>query len=99
MTERRKVAVLMGGTSAEREVSLSTGKQILNALDRDKYIVYALDTASGQKFLPADVTPSLGHLHTADGMTEITALPQLPLAAVDTRPDVVLIALHGKGGA
>ena len=98
MTERRKVAVLMGGTSAERDVSLSTGKQILSALDRDKYIVYALDTASGQKLLPADVTPSLGHLQGADGTTEITALPQLPLVSGDARPDVVLIALHGKGG-
>ena len=53
---RIKVAVLMGGTSAERDVSLSTGRQILNALDPDKYTVYALDTASGQKFLPAGIT-------------------------------------------
>ena len=51
-----KVAVLMGGTSAEREVSLSTGRQILNALDPDKYTVYALDTASAG-VLPPGVTP------------------------------------------
>jgi D-alanine-D-alanine ligase len=95
---RIKVAVLMGGTSAEREVSLSTGRQILNALDPEKYTVYALDTASGQKFLPAGVTQSLAQLHAADGTTEITALPQLPLAAASEKPDVVFIALHGKGG-
>ena len=52
MTGKLKVAVLMGGTSAERAVSLSTGRQILNALDPAKYVVYALDTASGQKFCP-----------------------------------------------
>ncbi len=93
-----KVAVLMGGTSAEREVSLSTGRQILNALDPEKYTVYALDTASGQKFLPAGVTQPLGLLHAADGTTEITSLPQLPLASASEKPDVVFIALHGRGG-
>ncbi len=90
-----KVAVLMGGTSAEREVSLSTGRQILNALDPDKYTVYALDTASGQKFLPSGVMQPLALLQ-AEGGAEITALPQLPLAL--EKPDVVFIALHGRGG-
>ncbi len=93
---RLKIAVLMGGTSAERDVSLSTGRQILNALDPEKYTVYALDTASGQKFLPSGVTQPLGFLHASDGTTEITSLPQLPLAS--EKPDVVFIALHGKGG-
>ena len=32
--ENCAVAVLMGGTSSERPVSLSTGKMILGALDR-----------------------------------------------------------------
>ena len=95
---RLKVAVLMGGTSAERDVSLSTGRQILNALDPEKYTVYALDTASGQKFLPPGVTQPLGLLRAPDGTTEITSLPQLPLASPSEKPDVVFIALHGKGG-
>ncbi len=98
MTQKRKVAVLMGGTSAEREVSLSTGRQILNALDSEKYSVYALDTASGRKFLPAGVTQPVVLLHASDGETEITALPQLPQASLEDQPDVVFIALHGKGG-
>ncbi len=98
MTAKRKVAVLMGGASAEREVSLSTGRQILNALDPDKYTVYALDTASGQRFLPAGVTQPLGLLRATDGGAEITALPQLPQASAEDRPDVVFIALHGRGG-
>ena len=69
---RLKVAVLMGGTSAEREVSLSTGRQILNALDTAKYAVAPLDTA--------DVPALLTALSASD------------------RPDVVVIALHGRGG-
>ncbi len=94
-----RVAVLMGGTSAERDVSLSTGRQILNALDPAKYTVYALDTASGEKFLPVTgLEHPLGTLTAADGTTTITALPQLPQANAASRPDVVFIALHGPGG-
>ena len=38
-----RIAVLCGGTSAEREVSLKTGAQIASALDADKYDVTTLD--------------------------------------------------------
>ena len=71
MTQKLKVAVLMGGTSAEREVSLSTGKQILGALDDAKYAVTPLDTLD---------------------------VPALLAALSADRPDVAVIALHGKGG-
>jgi D-alanine-D-alanine ligase len=40
-----RIAVLMGGTSAEREVSLSTGRQIVASLDPAKYEASTLDTA------------------------------------------------------
>ena len=40
----KKIAVLMGGRSAEREVSLMSGKQIVEALDKSKYEVSTLDT-------------------------------------------------------
>lgn len=42
---RLKVAVLMGGDSAEREVSLRTGEQILAALDADRYEAWPVDAA------------------------------------------------------
>ena len=71
MTAKRKVAVLMGGTSAERDVSLSTGKQILGALDESRYSVTALDTAD---------------------------IPGLLKSLAEDRPEVAVIALHGKGG-
>jgi D-alanine-D-alanine ligase len=63
------VAVLMGGKSSEREVSLSTGRMILGALDPEKYQAFMVDTAR------------FG--------TEVLINP---------RPDIVLIALHGKYG-
>jgi len=71
MTAKRKIAVLMGGTSAEREVSLSTGKQILGALDETRYAFTSLDTAE---------------------------MPALLKSLTEDRPDVAVIALHGKGG-
>ena len=95
MTTKLKVAVLMGGTSAERKVSLSTGRQILHSLDTEKYTVYALDTATGQTLLPVS---SGNALTTPDGTTEIVALTQLPQVAESQKPDVVIIALHGPGG-
>lgn len=89
----------MGGTSAERAVSLSTGRQVLNALDPDKYDVYALDTATGQKSLPDTHNDrALSSLPAADNGQEITVLTDLPRVAPQARPDVVFIALHGPGG-
>ena len=34
-----KIATLIGGPSSEHEVSIGTGKNILNTLDRDQYLV------------------------------------------------------------
>jgi D-alanine-D-alanine ligase len=93
-----KVAVLMGGRSAEREVSLATGRQVLNGLDPEKYTVIALDTASGQALLPDAEAARLATL-TASGSGEtVSTLTALPNVAVAERPDVVFIALHGPGG-
>ncbi|MDO9557675.1 MAG: D-alanine--D-alanine ligase [Coriobacteriia bacterium] len=43
--ESRRVAVLMGGRSAEREVSLHTGEQVAAALSSFGHIVETIDTA------------------------------------------------------
>jgi D-alanine-D-alanine ligase len=91
-----KIAVLMGGQSAERSVSLATGKQILESLDPKKYEVYAIDTASGQKFLPESTHADVKLLQSAG--EEITGITQLPRLSVAERPDCVFIALHGPGG-
>lgn len=47
MTKQKKlrVAVLYGGRSAEREVSLNTGKQIIANLDRTRYQVFPVEIA------------------------------------------------------
>jgi len=42
---RLRIAVLMGGASAEREVSLMSGRKVLAALDAARYEAYAIDLA------------------------------------------------------
>lgn len=39
-----KIALLSGGVSGEREISLATGDKIFEALNKDKYEVYRYDT-------------------------------------------------------
>jgi len=88
----------MGGASAERKVSLSTGKQILQSLDKSKYIVHALDTLTGDAFLPQVVLQEAGVKQLTAGGAEITTLGGIIQAGPSERPDVVFIALHGPGG-
>jgi D-alanine-D-alanine ligase len=103
---RLRVAVLMGGSSSEREVSLVSGRMIANALDRDRYDVTLLDTrdllnltAAGPAVLPADSGTQSALIAERASRSSLTS------PAVDAGPgskpvlpDVVFIALHGKGG-
>ncbi len=79
-----KVAVLMGGKSAEREISLVTGAQITGALRSKGYDVLTLDTA--EDFLPRLQLESpdvafialhgrLGEDGTMQGLLEILEIP------------------------
>src|SRR5439155_24009065 len=89
-----KVAVLMGGRSSEREISLRTGRGIAQALRDLGHEVVAVDAANG-RLLPA-------------GEEERAALPtealepqgEVALSRPETLAgaDVVLIALHGAAG-
>jgi D-alanine-D-alanine ligase len=45
VTSKIRVAVLMGGRSSEREVSLSTGRMVMSALDPEKYEAIPIDCA------------------------------------------------------
>lgn len=91
-----KVLVLMGGRSAEREISLRTGEGIVRALGRLGHEVSAIDTATGAPLLAAglEAVPQ-----SADGLPAVTsgrALGAVGTAAQDV--DVVFVALHGAEG-
>ena len=48
------VALLAGGISSEREVSLQSGDQVYEALDKDKYDILAYDPKTDLGQLAAD---------------------------------------------
>lgn len=84
----------MGGPSAEHEVSLHTGKQIIAHLDPNRYVaapIIITKTCQWLVPLPAKELPKT---------TEAVALPQaLALKEVTEQGvDVAFIALHGKYG-
>ncbi|MCG0278624.1 MAG: D-alanine--D-alanine ligase [Thermanaeromonas sp.] len=64
-----KIAVLMGGPSSEREISLKSGEAVYQALVTKGHEVYKLDLS-----------------------------PRTPSELLNSRPDLVFIALHGKPG-
>jgi D-alanine-D-alanine ligase len=99
-----RVAVLFGGTSSERDVSIASGSQVIGALRQAGHDVIAVDTATGVldaaaekqllsggvKDLPPD-EQALDMMRTGDA----TALTQAPeLEGVD----VLFLALHGGAG-
>ena len=129
---RLRVAVLMGGSSSERDVSLSTGRTILASLDPQKYNAVAIDTHEMLRLtavmqpLPFSEARMLGevdsesyvsqqgHSEQSTGNTSLAksgAADSVVPAGINPapspgtnddaallRPDVVLIALHGRGG-
>jgi D-alanine-D-alanine ligase len=99
-----KIAVLFGGTSEERDVSIASGAQVVAALRSRGHTVVAVDPAVGvlsavdeERFLVSGVAPEpppeaeLGRLRLIDLRT---ALAAPPLADVD----VVFLAMHGSFG-
>ena len=102
--ERLRIAVLMGGTSEERDVSLASGSQVARALSSRGHDVVCVDTARGvlppaevSRLLEEGVGPdppppgSLDLLESGD-TTALTRAPELR----DTQ--VVFPALHGGSG-
>lgn len=100
-----RVAVLMGGISSERDISLSTGRQILQSLDPEKYEAIGVDAAllpgSSRSVLKgagseiSTVAEAGKALANSDALVSVDAIAG---SSSPLRPDVVLIALHGKFG-
>ena len=99
-----KVAVLMGGTSDEREVSLSSGVQVARALRAAGHDVVAVDTVRG--VLSGDVERRLleeGVRAAPPGAGELRVLDESHTVALTREPelggiDVWFLALHGGTG-
>lgn len=99
-----KIAVLFGGTSEERDVSIASAAQVIPALRGLGHEVVAIDTATGrlppqveQKMLTSGIAPVPPSSSALASMRE-SALA-LTTNASDIRDvDVVFLALHGGAG-
>ena len=99
-----KIAVLMGGTSAERDVSLVSGAAVAEGLKSAGHTVISIDTARGYKALKGDdikhlkgintQPPSIEELQKYAGELSIEAVKSPDVKDVD----VVFIILHGGNG-
>jgi D-alanine-D-alanine ligase len=99
-----KVAVLFGGTSEERDVSIASAAQIVPALRRLGHEVFAVDTAAGRLALEderallsgavAPLPPSSAAIETVRRRSVVFA----PAASDIRSADVVFLALHGGAG-
>jgi D-alanine-D-alanine ligase len=92
-----KLAVLMGGRSSEREISLRTGRGIAQALRNLGHEATSVDGADGR------VLPAGNEEQGAPSAQAVRALPlSAMLDAISTpavrEADVVFIALHGTWG-
>jgi D-alanine-D-alanine ligase len=99
-----QIAVLFGGTSEERDVSIASAAQILPALRALGHDVFAVDTATGrlpaaeeQRLLTSGVAPAPPS--GADmAIVRGRAIAFAPAADDIRSADVVFIALHGGAG-
>src|SRR5262249_61926523 len=89
-----KVAVLMGGTTSEREISLRTGRGMAQALRQLGHEVMAVDAANG-RLLPAGDEEKGA---TPEGAIVPAGPAALVSAAAIRDAEVGLIALHGGAG-
>jgi len=105
MSESMRVAVVLGGTNEERNVSLSTGRSVVAALRERGHEVVAVDPAHGavppeeeDRMLGGVVgsdPPRLEELARLGSSSVGAALAELPAVR---RADVVFLALHGEFG-
>lgn len=99
-----KIAVLLGGTSEERDVSIASGSQVFRALRSAGHEVVAVDTARGtlqgddeRRLLESGVAPAPP---TDEELRRLRAGNPMALAANPALrdADVVFLALHGGTG-
>ena len=99
-----KIAVLFGGTSEERDVSIASAAQTIPALRGLGHEVFAVDTATGRlppaderQLLASGVAPEPPST-TAMELVRGRAIAFAPGASDIRSADVVFLALHGGAG-
>ncbi|MBI4050013.1 MAG: D-alanine--D-alanine ligase [Candidatus Doudnabacteria bacterium] len=98
MAKRKlRIALIFGGTSQEREVSLRSAKSIAKNLSTKKYEIFPVEIDLNGKWLISSST-----IHQIGKEVKTQKATTRELAPVDVHDqgkiDVALLALHGPGG-
>lgn len=96
-----KIAVLLGGESSERDVSIASGAQVVRALRERGHHVLAVDTARGVLSEPDADALLAGTIAKVPPTVQQQSLVKLPalMATPDLKKvDIVFNALHGGWG-
>lgn len=94
-----RVAVLMGGPSAEHEVSLKTGQKIIQTLDQNKYLIQPVVVTKEREWLLPPLKNFLGPVTSNPSTSLVPKKENLALRAMKSQGvDVVFIAMHGEFG-
>ncbi len=100
--EKIRVLLLMGGRSAEREVSLQTGEQIMNVVSDVKNIeIIPVDISKGGQWLLASSIDEFSRgsiLELSNFSRDKSLKVTSPLSKGSLRIDCAFIALHGQDG-
>ncbi|MQA88822.1 MAG: D-alanine--D-alanine ligase [Gemmatimonas sp.] len=95
-----KIAVLLGGTTVEREVSLASGLAVTQALREKGHTVRVIDTARG--FVPPDeereLLPEGVHSAPPDDLESALSPSDIPRIPQLREADLAFLALHGGIG-
>ncbi|MEK9181288.1 MAG: D-alanine--D-alanine ligase, partial [Patescibacteria group bacterium] len=96
--KKLKVAIIFGGKSEEREVSLRSGATVARYLDTKKYDVFPIEISSSGRWLVSSPTiKSIGKEIRTKKSTSTRAL--VPVGDKgEQKIDVALLVLHGPGG-
>jgi D-alanine-D-alanine ligase len=100
-----RVAVLMGGLSSERNVSFSSGKQILDNLDPNVYDVSGVDAATipgstlrSQETAGQEIEDLARARDELLSSVELRSFSSIMTDDPAVRPDLAFLALHGSYG-
>lgn len=96
-TKKLSVAVIMGGLSSEKEISLESGRHIYNNLDRDKYDVAPVFMDSQARFW--QIEENLVWMNTTTDIESALKSGGKRILYEELKAfNFVFIALHGKYG-
>lgn len=93
-----KVGIIMGGVSSEKEVSLESGRNIFNKIDRKKYepLAIFMDSQAALWEIPIKLLMRNSTKDIEEDLQE--EAKSLPYETLKSKVDVICLGLHGKYG-